>query len=312
MRLLKKWVPFIWDDQVQHSFDALKHALASTPVLHYPNYNRDFLLYLAALDSSIGIVFVQTDDDHIEHVIYYLIKGLVGVELCYPYVEKLALVVAFDVQRFRHYILLHTTTMISDANLVHYILSRQILGGRYSKWIVILQEFDLEFTTPKAKKSMVFVELMFGLPRVSADRVILDPLPDDSLLLINSSDPWYGYILIYLQTPCFQPDASKDGHRRIRHQAQHYIIIGDALYRQDIDMIMHRCVTFHKAKRILNDCHSRACGGHLSGLATAQKILRAGYFLPTIIKDCMTIVQKFHPCKYFLRKCTPIVLHFII
>ena len=98
MRLLKKGVPFIWDDQAQRSFDALKRALTSTPVLQPPNYNQDFLLYLAASDSSIGMVLVQTDDDHIEHVIYYLSKCLVGVELRYPYVEKLSLAAAFVVQ----------------------------------------------------------------------------------------------------------------------------------------------------------------------------------------------------------------------
>lgn len=83
---------------------------------------------------------------------------------------------------------------------MRYILSRQILGGCYSKWVVILFEFDLVFTTPKAKKSLVFFELMVGLPRVSEASMSLESLPNDSLFLINSSDPWYGYILVYLQT----------------------------------------------------------------------------------------------------------------
>ena len=100
MCLLKKGVPFIWDDQAQHSFNALKHALTSTLVLQPPNYNQYFLLYLATSDSSIGMALVQTDDDHIEHVIYYLSKGVVGIELRYPHVEKLALVAAFVVQWF--------------------------------------------------------------------------------------------------------------------------------------------------------------------------------------------------------------------
>ena len=79
------------------------------------------------------MVLVQTDDVHLEHVIYYLSRRLVDAELKYPYVEKLALVVAFDVHKFRHYIILRTTTVISDANPMKYILSHQILGGRYSK-----------------------------------------------------------------------------------------------------------------------------------------------------------------------------------
>ena len=97
---------------------------------------------------------------------------------------------------------------------------------------------------------MVFAELMSGLPRVFADLVALDSLPDESLFLINSADPWWEDILIYLQTQRFQPNASKDDHQRIRHQAQHYIIMRDALYRRGVDMIMHRCVTFDEAERI--------------------------------------------------------------
>jgi hypothetical protein len=123
MHLLKKGVPFVWDDQAQHSFDTLKCALTSTPMLQPPNYNRNFLLYLATSDSSISMVLVQTNDAHIKHVIYYLNKGLVGTELCYPHVEKLALAAAFVVQQFRHYILLRTTTIISDTNPIRYILS---------------------------------------------------------------------------------------------------------------------------------------------------------------------------------------------
>ena len=33
-----------------------------------------------------------------------------------------------------------------------------------------------------------------------------------------------------------------------------------------------------ESEKVLNDCHSGACGGHSSGYATAQKILRASYY----------------------------------
>ena len=69
------------------------------------------------------MVLVQTDNVHFEHVIYYLSRGLVGVELKYPYVKKLALVATFAIQKFFHYIILRTTTIISDTNLMKYILS---------------------------------------------------------------------------------------------------------------------------------------------------------------------------------------------
>jgi hypothetical protein len=91
MHLLKKGVPFCWDEVAQCSFDALKKALVSNPLLSPPNYNRDYLLYLAAVESLIGMVLVQEDDELQEHVIYYLSRALMGPELRYSHVEKLAL-----------------------------------------------------------------------------------------------------------------------------------------------------------------------------------------------------------------------------
>jgi len=52
-----------------------------------------------------------------------------------------------------------------------YILTKQLLGGKYSKWIVILQEFDFEIEKYKAKKSLVFVELMCDFPRTDTETV---------------------------------------------------------------------------------------------------------------------------------------------
>ena len=46
------------------------------------------------------------------------------------------------VHKFRHYILLCTTTIYVDSNPMYYILTRQVLGGKYSRWIVILQELS--------------------------------------------------------------------------------------------------------------------------------------------------------------------------
>jgi len=143
-------------------------------------------------------------------LIYYLSKGLVGTKICYTYVEKLAMIVIFDVQHFRHFFLLRTTTIIFDTNPMHYILSHHILGGRYSKWIIILQEFYLEFSTPKSKKYLVFVELMTNLSRVHDESMVQDSLPNESLFLIELYHPWYKDVLIYIQTLCFQPTLSKD------------------------------------------------------------------------------------------------------
>ena len=66
----------------------------------------------------------------------------------------------------------------------------------------------------------------------------LESLPNDYLFLIDSLDPWYGDILVYLQTQRFHPKLSKDDCRQLHHQAQHYLIISDALYCHGVDTIL--------------------------------------------------------------------------
>ena len=149
------------------------------------------------------MVLVQDDDNGNEHVVYYLSRNLLDTETRYAHVEKLALAAVQAVQRFRHYILLRTVTMVSDYNPMTYILSRQLLGGKYSKWILILQEFDLEFTTAKSTKSLVFADLICSLPTDSVPSKSEDHMPDETLFLISNRDPWYGEIIVYLQTSMF-------------------------------------------------------------------------------------------------------------
>jgi hypothetical protein len=146
------------------------------------------------------MVLVQEDDAHDEHVIYYLSRSLTPTEIKYQYVKKLALA---TIQRFRHYILSRKTMVISHYNPMQHILTRQLLGGKYSKWIVILQEFDLEFECAKSKKSLVFAELICDFPHSATKKVAPDSLPDECLFLISTDDLWYGDIIIYLQTQTF-------------------------------------------------------------------------------------------------------------
>ena len=63
MRLLKNDTPFFWDDQAQQAFDNLKHTLNHSPVIHHPDYSKDFLLYIVASTTTITMVLVQANPD---------------------------------------------------------------------------------------------------------------------------------------------------------------------------------------------------------------------------------------------------------
>jgi len=122
----------------------------------------------------IGMLLVQEDDELYEHVIYYLSWNLVSLELNYSHIGKIYLDVVHIVQHLCHYILLCKTTVVSYIDLFQYVLTICIIGGKYNKCIVILQEFDLDFTSLKSKKSLVFTELIFDIPWLYEDVIHVD------------------------------------------------------------------------------------------------------------------------------------------
>ena len=63
-----------------------------------------------------------------------------------------------------------------------------------------MQKFDLEFVSVKSKKSLIFAELMSDFPIVEEEEVCEDTFVDEYIFLISTLDPWYGDIIVYLQT----------------------------------------------------------------------------------------------------------------
>jgi hypothetical protein len=113
---------------------------------------------------SVAGVLVQVGDDQNKFIIYYIKKNLSRPPLKYNHEEKLSLVVVLAIQKLCHYILLLTTKVVEDSNTMQYLHSRCEINGKFSHLIIILQEYDLDFTTPKRKKSLILANLFIDLP----------------------------------------------------------------------------------------------------------------------------------------------------
>jgi hypothetical protein len=222
--------------------------------------------------------------------------------LKYKHEEKLSLAFVLAVQKLRHYILLCTIKVVADSNPMQYLLSHWQVNGKFARWIVILQEYDLEFSTPTSKKALVLMELVMTLPSDTTSGPVNTDFPDEHLFYITSDDPWYDNLLVYLQTQKFDNHLSRDDRRRILHQAPRCLLIGDILYRRGVDTILRRCLTIDEADRVLNEFHSGTCGGHILGISTAQNIIRAGYFWPTLFHDCIHVVKRCEQCQLYANK----------
>lgn len=71
--------------------------------------------------------------------------------MSYVHVEKLVVAAVHAAQRLQHYLVSREILVVASMNPFQYILSRRLIGGKLSKWIVILQEFNIEFISVKSK-----------------------------------------------------------------------------------------------------------------------------------------------------------------
>ena len=60
------------------------------------------------------MVLVQENPNGQEHVIYYASNNLMDSETWYSHMENLVLAMVIAVEKFHHYILLCTTTLLAD------------------------------------------------------------------------------------------------------------------------------------------------------------------------------------------------------
>jgi len=74
-------------------------------------------------------------------------------------------------------------------------------------------------------------------------------------------------------------------------------MIGDDLYKRGYGQPLPKCVTAEQAQYIIKELHEGICGYHSGARTMATRVLRAGYFWPTIEANCKDYVRKCKPCQ---------------
>ncbi|KAK3086715.1 hypothetical protein FSP39_022396 [Pinctada imbricata] len=100
-KLTNRNIEFQWTDTCQRSFDGLRHALMSAPILVNPDFSRSFILDTDASDLSIGAVLSQNINGE-EKVCAYASRSLSKTERKYCVTRKELLAVIHFVKHFRH------------------------------------------------------------------------------------------------------------------------------------------------------------------------------------------------------------------
>lgn len=147
-KLLQKDQVVIWNDDCQKSFEKIKEYLKEPLVLMPHMLERPLIVYLTVLKGSMGCILGQHDEDgRKEHTIYYLRNKFTDYESRYSMLENTCCALAWAAKRLRHYMLTHTTLLISKMDLVKYIFKKHALTGRVARCKMALTKYDIQYVT---------------------------------------------------------------------------------------------------------------------------------------------------------------------
>ena len=77
------------------------------------------------------------------------------------------------------------------------------------------------------------------------------------------------------------------------------MILNDKLYKRGFSQPCLRCVEEEETKYVLEEVHGGICGDHMGAKSIVRKIMRAGYFWPTMQQDTVDFVKKCDSCQRY-------------
>ena len=297
-RLLEKDTKFNFDDSCKAAFEEIKIRLVQTPIMAAPDWDQEFEVMCDASDFAMGAILGQRKEK-IFRAIYYASRTFNGAQENYSTTEKEMLAIVFACEKFRPYILGSHVIVHTDHAAIKYLMSKKEAKPRLIRWVLLLQEFDMEIKNKKGCDNVIADHLS----RVEQNETekeeaeLTENFPDEQLFKVSFQIPWYADIVNYLACGVVPQEFSYQQKRKLRTDSRYYIWDDPLLFKRGAGMIIRRCVPESEQCKILDECHASPYGGHFSVERTAHKILQSGFYWPTIFRDCAEWVKLCDRCQ---------------
>ena len=190
-------VVFEWTEDCDISFEKLKKALVSVPILKAPDWNTPFHVHIDASNFAIGCILAQLGEHNMDFPISYASRQLNAAEKNYTTTEREGLTMVYAVKKFRHYLLANHFVFFVDHQALLYLVNKPCSTGRIVRWFVILLEFDFTLAIKKGlthKRAHHMSRITNGEKPIRVD----DELPDATLFHIESVPRWSHVIVEFL------------------------------------------------------------------------------------------------------------------
>lgn len=301
--LLKKDVKFVWGNEGRKSFQEIKDAIVKAPVLISPTYSKEFLIFSFASEDTIAGVLLQKNNEGHEQPIAFMSRSLQGSELKYSTMEKQAYALVKSLKQFRVYVGYSRIIAFVPHSAVKDILVQADCLGTRARWVSKIQEYDLDIRPTKLVKGQGLAKILTEGNEKAIGMICQNDLELTSSKLQELGQlEWYKDIIYYLQNLSCPNHLVGHKRRALRLRATKYCIMKDGLGWRNPEGVILRCVDEVEAKRLISEFHSGFCGGHYAAKPTAHKILRAGYFWPSIFAAVHKYVRGCQACQLFTGK----------
>ncbi|GJS26359.1 reverse transcriptase domain-containing protein [Tanacetum coccineum] len=255
-----------------------------------------------ASDFAIGAVLGQRKNKHFQPI-HYASKTMTEAQAHYTTTEKELLAVVYAFEKFRSYLVLSKSIVYTDHSAIKYLFAKKDAKARLMRWILLLQEFDVEIRDKKGAENLAADHLSrLENPHQNEfeNKEITETFPLETLgsvALRDDSTPWFADFANYHAGNFIVKGMSSQQKNKFFKDVKHYFWDDPFLFKICADQVIRRCVSGQEAFDILKACHSGPTGGHYGANYTAKKIFDSGFYWPTIYKDAHDFVTRCDICQ---------------